>query len=142
MAGCQTLIAFKDSNGSMIVKTYNISSYSSIVEGKIAFDVPEASAEFSNGVMMIFATVKLSETMTEVNHVWQVGGVVKDGRPGKHEFSSENMKAMGKLELVMKAQSNGSSAVSPAVAPSTSSASVIAGRYGVIAIIGCLLGLF
>ncbi|KAK1412676.1 hypothetical protein QVD17_34117 [Tagetes erecta] len=139
MAGCQTLIAFKDSNGSMTVKTYNISSYSSIVEGKIAFEVPEAGAEFSGEEMRIFATVKLPKTMTEVNHVWQVGGLVKDGRPGKHEFSSDNLKAMGKLELVSAVSP---SAVSPAVAPSTSSATVIAGSYGVFVIIGCLLGLF
>ncbi|XP_076902770.1 sugar transporter ERD6-like 16 [Bidens hawaiensis] len=65
MAGAQSFIAFKGSNGSMTVKTYNISSYSSIVEGKIAFEVPEASAEFSGGVMRIFATMKLPEAMTE-----------------------------------------------------------------------------
>ncbi|XP_076918812.1 auxin-induced in root cultures protein 12-like [Bidens hawaiensis] len=70
MAGAQSFIAFKGSNGSMTVKTYNISSYSSIVEGKIAFEVPEASAEFSGGVMRIFATMKLPEAMTEVNHIW------------------------------------------------------------------------
>ncbi|XP_076950548.1 auxin-induced in root cultures protein 12-like [Bidens hawaiensis] len=70
MAGAQSFIAFKGSKGSMTVKTYNISSYSSIVEGKIAFEVPEASAEFSGGVMRIFATMKLPEAMTEVNHIW------------------------------------------------------------------------
>lgn len=35
MVGSQALIAFKDANGSMVVKTYNIKSYSEIVEGKI-----------------------------------------------------------------------------------------------------------
>ncbi|KAI3760292.1 hypothetical protein L1987_50685 [Smallanthus sonchifolius] len=142
MAGCQTLIAFKDSNGSMAVKTYNISSYSSIVEGKIAFEVPESSAEFSGGVMMIFATVKLPETMTEVNHVWQVGGSVTDGRPGKHEFLPANLMAMGKLQLVGEAKSNVTTAGSPAVAPSTNSASRNAGIFGVVTVIGCLLGFF
>ncbi|KAI3678667.1 hypothetical protein L6452_37968 [Arctium lappa] len=107
MVGCQSFIAFKNPNGSMTVKTYNISSYSSIEEGEIAFEVMESSAEFSGGVMKIFATVKLPETMTEVNHVWQVGGFVKDGMPQKHGFSPENMKAVGKLQLEVKAESNG-----------------------------------
>ncbi|KAF5953515.1 hypothetical protein HYC85_006371 [Camellia sinensis] len=61
MAGAQSLIAFKQSNGSMTVNTYNISSYSSIVKSKIAFDVPEKSAEYSGGVMKIFATLRLPE---------------------------------------------------------------------------------
>ncbi|KAI3787933.1 hypothetical protein L2E82_00452 [Cichorium intybus] len=122
MAGSQALIAFKDSNGSMTVKTYNISSYSSIVEGKISLEVSESSAEFSGGSMKIFATLKLPKTMTEVNHVWQVGGSVTEGMPGKHEFQPANLKSMGKLQLQLteKAQSNGTSIGSPSIAPSTS----------------------
>ncbi|KAL4587908.1 hypothetical protein LXL04_000785 [Taraxacum kok-saghyz] len=123
MAGSQALVAFKDSNGSMAVKTYNISSYSSIVEGKISLDVSESIAEYSDKSMKIFATVKLPKTMTEVNHVWQVGGLVKGGMPGKHEFLPANLKSMGKLQLPMSenAQSNGTTTVgSPSIAPSTS----------------------
>ncbi|KVI03784.1 auxin-induced in root cultures protein 12 [Cynara cardunculus var. scolymus] len=131
MAGSQALIAFKDANGSMTVKKYNISSYSSIVEGEISFEVPESRAEYSGGSMKIFATVKLPETMTEVNHVWQVGGLVTEGRPTKHEFQPANLKAVGKLHLKLaeKEQNNSTTAGSPIVSPisspspSTSSAS-------------------
>ncbi|KAJ0611737.1 putative DOMON domain-containing protein [Helianthus annuus] len=121
MAGSQALIAFKNSNGTMNVKTYNISSYSSIVEGKIAFEVSEARAEYSAGSMKIYATVKLPETMTEVNHVWQVGGAVVDGVPVKHEFQPENLSAKGKFRLrVAEVRGGGGGGDSPAGAPSIS----------------------
>ncbi|KAI3667897.1 hypothetical protein L6452_42967 [Arctium lappa] len=131
MAGSQALIAFKDVNGSMTVKKYDISSYSSVVEGEISFEVPDSSAEYSHGSMKIYATVKLPETMTEVNHVWQVGGSVRDGTPTKHEFLPANLKAVGKLHLKMadNERSNSTSVGSPIVSPisspspSTSSAS-------------------
>lgn len=125
MAGSQALIAFKDSNGSMTVKTYNISSYSSIVNGKISFEVPESSAEYSGGSMKIFAKLKLPETMTKVNHVWQVGGSVTKGMPGKHEFLPENLQSTGKLQLRLMedAQSNSTTVGSPAIAPSPSTSS-------------------
>lgn len=141
MAGSQSFIAFKDSNGTMIVKTYNISSYKSIVEGKIAFDVLESSAEFSGGVMRIFATVELPETMTEFNHIWQVGGSVVDGFPGKHEFLPANLNAKGKLELAGKTGVAGSPAVAP-TPPNGGSGSVKAGVYGFGIVIGCLMAFF
>ncbi|KAI7738396.1 hypothetical protein M8C21_021526 [Ambrosia artemisiifolia] len=120
MAGSQALIAFKDSKGMMNVKTYNISSYSSIVEGKISFEVSGSRAEYSAGSMKIYATVKLPETMTEVNHVWQVGGSVVDGVPAKHEFQPDNLNAKGKLMLrvAKKAHVSGGPVGSPAGAPS------------------------
>ncbi|XP_023737556.1 auxin-induced in root cultures protein 12 [Lactuca sativa] len=142
MIGSQALIAFKNSSSSMVVKTYNITTYASIVEGKISFEVLESRAEHSDGVMKIFATVKLPEKMTEVNHVWQVGGSVKDGVPVKHGFLPANMQAMGKLQLEGKAQSNGTTAGSPAVAPSTSSSSGITGIYVIPIFFSCLFGFF
>ncbi|KAI3829869.1 hypothetical protein L1987_04000 [Smallanthus sonchifolius] len=122
MAGAQALIAFKDSNGSMTVKTYNISSYASIVEGKISFEVSDTRAEYSAESMKIFATLKLPKTMTEVNHIWQVGGSVSEGMPVKHEFQPENLNSKGnlRLRLTEKAQSNGSTVGSPTGAPSPS----------------------
>ncbi|KAK9057463.1 hypothetical protein SSX86_022298 [Deinandra increscens subsp. villosa] len=140
MAGSQALVAFKDSNGSMTVKTYDVVSYSSLVEGEISFEVSDSRAEFSDGSMKIFATVKLPETMTEVNHVWQVGGAVKDGAPVKHEFQPENLNAKGKLKLKLteKAQSNRTTAAgSPAIAPNPSSSS--GSRNGVMYVILMLI---
>ncbi|KAF4367556.1 hypothetical protein G4B88_003760 [Cannabis sativa] len=99
MVGSQSLIAFKQSDGSMVVKTYDIKSYSSLVEGKLSFDVWDTSAEYSGGVMRIFAKVKLPEKASSVNHVWQVGPSVASGRPDAHEFQGANLNAKGKLSL-------------------------------------------
>ncbi|XP_024980996.1 auxin-induced in root cultures protein 12-like [Cynara cardunculus var. scolymus] len=149
MIGCQSLIAFKNSKGSMTVKTYNISSYSSIEEGKVSFEVPESSAEFSGGVMKIFAMVKLPKTITEVNHVWQVGSSVKDGVPQKHGFSPENMKAMGKLQLEGKSNATSTAAGnttagnttagSTTASPSTGASSGTTGIYAILIFFACLL---
>ncbi|KAL7172835.1 hypothetical protein ACSBR2_032331 [Camellia fascicularis] len=108
MAGAQALVAFKQSNGSMSVNTYNISSYSSIVKSKIAFEVPEKSAEYSNGTMKIFATLTLPANSSSMNQVWQVGGSVTNGVPDKHEFQPANLNAKATLDLVKAtSQSNG-----------------------------------
>ncbi|GMP90244.1 hypothetical protein CsSME_00041456 [Camellia sinensis var. sinensis] len=106
MIGAQALIAFKDSNGSMIVNTYNISSYKSIVQEKLSFDVMDMSAEYSDGTIRIFATVALPDTAaTAVNQVWQVGPSVTNGFPDKHEFQPANLNSKGTLGL-LKGQSN------------------------------------
>ncbi|PKH88845.1 hypothetical protein CRG98_049975, partial [Punica granatum] len=58
MVGSQALMALKLSDGSIVAKTYNISSYRSIVESKLSFDVWDLTAEASNGTMTIFASLK------------------------------------------------------------------------------------
>ncbi|KAL3531056.1 hypothetical protein ACH5RR_010378 [Cinchona calisaya] len=117
MAGSQALLAYKASNGSMVVKTFNISSYSSIVESKLSFDVVDKKAESSNGLIRILATLALPESMTTVNQVWQVGSSLKDGFPVKHEFNPDNLNAKAQLELV-NAQGQNSPAPAPGSAPS------------------------
>ncbi|CAK9140880.1 unnamed protein product [Ilex paraguariensis] len=107
MAGSQALIAFQGSNGTMAVKTYNISSYTSVVESKLSFDVLNPRAEYSGGLMMIFATLALPKNMTTVSQVWQVGASVTSGVPMKHDFGPANLNSKGSLELVKVAQSNG-----------------------------------
>ncbi|KAM0071191.1 putative cytochrome b561 and DOMON domain-containing protein [Helianthus debilis subsp. tardiflorus] len=109
MAGAQALLAYKASNGSMVVKTYNISSYSSIVEGELSFDVKDKRAEYSDGMMMkIYATVVLPENgVTTVNQVWQVGPAVSDGFPVKHAFQPANLGAKGRLDLLSGQSSGG-----------------------------------
>ncbi|KAL2239248.1 auxin-induced in root cultures protein 12-like [Sesamum indicum] len=114
MLGAQSLIAFKDTNGSVVVKTYNVSVYGPISESKISYEVLNKRAESSQGVMRIFATLALPSGSAEVNQVWQVGASVKDGVPAKHEFSAENLGAKSKLQLVGEAAEKGGS---PAAAP-------------------------
>ncbi|GFY99423.1 auxin-responsive family protein [Actinidia rufa] len=101
MAGSQALVAFKDSNGSMTVRTYNISSYSSIVPSNLSFAVTEMAADSSGGMMRIFATVILPEKgATTVNQVWQVGPSLTDGVLDKHEFQPANLNSKGTLDLL------------------------------------------
>ncbi|KAE8703959.1 Cytochrome b561 and DOMON domain-containing protein [Hibiscus syriacus] len=102
MAGSQTLLAFK-ANGSMVVKTYNISSYSSIVEGKLSFDVWDLEAESDkDGKMVIYGSLKVEVSAEKLNQVWQVGPGIVDGHPMKHDFDKANLAAVGELQLVEK----------------------------------------
>lgn len=101
MIGSQALIGFKKPDGSVIVKTYNISSYGPLVESKLSFEVKEKSGEFSDGVFKIFATVVLPVINgTAVNQVWQVGPSVTGGVPDKHDFQPANLNSKGSLDLV------------------------------------------
>ncbi|KAL6978875.1 hypothetical protein U1Q18_020543 [Sarracenia purpurea var. burkii] len=133
MVGAQSLVAFKQSDGSVAVKTYKLNSYSSIQPSNLSLPVSHTSAEYSVDQLKIFATVTLPENASSVNHVWQVGGSVTNGAPDRHEFQSANLNAKGTLDLVTGKESNGttgsgthSNAPSPApalaLAPSPSSA--------------------
>ncbi|KAJ4729080.1 Cytochrome b561 and DOMON domain-containing protein [Melia azedarach] len=116
MAGSQTLLALK-SNGSLVVKTFNISSYSSIVESKLSFETWDLSAESGqNGTVTIYGKLKVPEKAEKLNQVWQVGAKVTDGKPNKHEFSAANLKSTGTLNLEEKAPST-SPGAAPGVAP-------------------------
>lgn len=99
MVGTQSLIAFKDPKGAMVVKTYNLTSYKSITESKLLYNVLDSKAESSNGTMKIFATLELPENTTTVNQVWQVGPAVKDGKPVVHKFDTENLASKAILDL-------------------------------------------
>lgn len=101
MRGSQALIGFKNPDGSVIVKTYDIKSYGPLVESKLSFEVTQKSGEFSDGVFKIFATVVLPEMNgTAVNQVWQVGASVTRGVPDKHDFQPGNLNSKGTLDLV------------------------------------------
>lgn len=122
MAGSQALLAHRDSNGSTVVKTYNISAYNSVVESRLSFDVLEKKAEYSNGTIKIFARLALPENMTTLNQVWQVGPSVKNGIPDVHEFKKNNLDSKGTLKLVGGSGNDSSS--SGGAAASTPSPSV------------------
>ncbi|KAL6000365.1 hypothetical protein ACLOJK_024060 [Asimina triloba] len=102
MVGSQALVATHQSNGSIAVQTFNVSSYGPVSPSPIAYDVTEKEAEASSGgeLMMIFATMKLGAGMTTLNQVWQVGHSVTDGLPDKHDFGTENLNAKGTLDLL------------------------------------------
>ncbi|XP_051143384.1 auxin-induced in root cultures protein 12 [Andrographis paniculata] len=144
MVGSQALIAFRDTNGSIVVKTYNISSYGPIAESKIRYNVLNKRAESSNGTMRIFATLALPSAGASVSQVWQVGASVANGVPAKHDFSPENLKSTGTLRLISSSSGdkNGSA---PATSPAPESGSWRVGCngvwvYGITALLGVVLG--
>lgn len=113
MAGTQALIAYKESDGKMTVKTYNLVSYSQILQSKLSFDVSDMAAEYSDGVMRIFAKFELPENTTKINQVWQVGASVNDEVPVKHAFDPANLNAKGELKVDESAGKNSTGAPSP-----------------------------
>lgn len=107
MVGAQTLVAYKDpGNGVAVVKTLNISSYSSLIPSKLAFDVWDMKAEEAardGGTLRIFARVKVPADLVakgKVNQVWQVGPELgPGGMIGRHAFDPSNLASMGSLDL-------------------------------------------
>lgn len=101
MIGTQSLIAFKNLNDTIVVKTFKLNSYKSIVEGELEYRVSNMQAMYSNELMVIFASVELPKGMKELNQVWQVGSLVFNGTfPGIHDFQIENLNSKGKLDLM------------------------------------------
>ncbi|XP_060197541.1 cytochrome b561 and DOMON domain-containing protein At3g25290-like [Lycium barbarum] len=114
MIGTQCLIAFKVPNGSIVIKTYDLTSYNSITHtNKLFFTVLDSKAEYSNGVMRIFATLVLPANMTAVNHVWQVGPAVKDDMPVVHKFDPDNLKSKDTLNLATSSGGDGKNTTAP-----------------------------
>lgn len=111
MKGSQALVAFRDGEAEMTVKTYNVTSYDSLVtEPEVTwFEVTESAAEFSGGVMRLFATLVLPEKgMRVVNHVWQVGYAVSSGKvPAEHWTQPDNLNSKGVLDLLSGNSSSG-----------------------------------
>ncbi|XP_015582600.2 cytochrome b561 and DOMON domain-containing protein At5g47530 [Ricinus communis] len=100
MVGSQALVAFQNSNGSMIAYTTPITSSSpSMQPGVLSFKVSNISATYANNEMTIFAMVGPLENGTTVNHVWQAGDSVMNGIPQAHALSGPNIKSMGSINF-------------------------------------------
>lgn len=109
MAGSQALVAVKQSEGAFTVKTYNLISTKSIMPANLSFDVWDKSAEYSNGTVTIFASVKVPKNAEKVNHIWQVGpGVNKtNGFLLVHDFKPDNLASKATLSFVANASTTG-----------------------------------
>ncbi|CAK7323270.1 unnamed protein product [Dovyalis caffra] len=100
MAGSQALIAYRRTDGTMRAYTSPISSYqTSLQEGKLSFDVSDLSATSAKNEIIIFATIGLSNSSTNVNQVWQ-DGPLSGNTPQIHTTSGSNVKSMGTLNLL------------------------------------------
>ncbi|ONH92740.1 hypothetical protein PRUPE_8G192700 [Prunus persica] len=145
MAGAQTLLAYKTENGAPAVNTLNISSYSSIVPGKLSFEVWDVSAEFSNDTFTIFATVKVPKDAASVNQVWQVGSAVNktSGFPEKHDVAPPNLKSFGTLSLGANSTTTTNSTTGTPAGTNTTTNSTGGGGSGALRIgSGGNMGLF
>ncbi|CDY35927.1 BnaA05g30230D [Brassica napus] len=101
MAGSQAFVALRSGPGvAPVVKTYNISSYSTLVEGRLAFDFWDLRAEALTGNRVVIHTsVKVPAGEDSVNQVWQIGGNVTNGRIGIHPFTPSNLKSTAVLRF-------------------------------------------
>ncbi|OIW21170.1 hypothetical protein TanjilG_29990 [Lupinus angustifolius] len=97
MVGTQAIAAYTQ-DGKITIKTLDIQSYKVLVPGKLSYEVWDLSAEQSNGMIRIFATLKVKE-VNEVNQVWQVGPSISNGRLDIHEFQPQNLNSKGILKL-------------------------------------------
>uniref|UniRef100_A0A0C9QQ22 Cytochrome b561 and DOMON domain-containing protein n=1 Tax=Wollemia nobilis TaxID=56998 RepID=A0A0C9QQ22_9CONI len=100
MVGTQALIAFRLTNGSTIVNTYDVGSYAGVTLSSLSFSVTNKSAIYeSSGQITIFATLILPSNKTNVNQVWQVGSSVTNMTPAAHAMGTSNKKSSGTVNL-------------------------------------------
>ncbi|XP_010552017.1 PREDICTED: auxin-induced in root cultures protein 12 [Tarenaya hassleriana] len=131
MIGSQAFIAFRSKSGVPVVKTYNISGYGAINEGKLSFDAWDLRAESIDGgdKLAIFASVKVPAGSEKVNQVWQIGGKVTNGQPEKHSFAPQNLNSKSVLRFSGETASP-SPAPSPTAGGGSSAGEKAAGNTG------------
>lgn len=117
MAGSQAFVALRSRPGvAPVVKTYNISSYNSLVEGKLAFDFWDLRTEALTGNRVVIHTsVKVPAGEDSVNQVWQMGGNVTNGRIGIHPFTPANLNS----KAVLRFSGSDAPAFAPGGGPTT-----------------------
>ncbi|XP_010906737.2 cytochrome b561 and DOMON domain-containing protein At3g25290 [Elaeis guineensis] len=108
MVGAQAVVGLRQSGGSLVAKTFNISAYGPVTPSPIAFETWGLEAEEdTTGIMTVFAKLKLPSNVTKMNQAWQVGPSSTDGLPSKHDFGVENLNAKGTLNVVSGQSSGG-----------------------------------
>lgn len=117
MAGSQALLAYKSDNKA-VVKTFNLASTSSVTESKLSFETWDLNAEGGeDGSIVIYGSMKVEGG--KLNQVWQVGGEVRDGKPGMHDFQPDNLNSKGTLVLGKSKKTEKSSSSAPKAAVAT-----------------------
>lgn len=100
MVGSQTVVAFQKSDGTMDAYATPVDSLSPTMQpGDLSFPVSNIAAEYTNGEMIIFATVTLPENKTTITQVWQEGPLNGDS-PGIHPTSGPNVQSFGSLDFL------------------------------------------
>uniref|UniRef100_A0A5B6YST1 Cytochrome b561 and DOMON domain-containing protein n=1 Tax=Davidia involucrata TaxID=16924 RepID=A0A5B6YST1_DAVIN len=107
MVGTKALIGIKQSNGSLILNTYNIVSNTKLgcqlFPSKIDVEVQNARFEYLNQIQYytIFATLVLPSVYntSRLNHVWQVGYAAIDTEPKMHPTTLQNVDSSETIDL-------------------------------------------
>ncbi|MCL7038312.1 hypothetical protein MKW94_021734 [Papaver nudicaule] len=107
MAGTRALIGFKHLDGSMYLKTYNITRDikrgCKLLPSAIEVIVNEMDIEYlaESGYLTISATLTLPQeyNILKLNHVWQVGSLVTDFMPQMHGDTLENFDSAETIDL-------------------------------------------
>lgn len=100
MIGSQSIVAFRNSNGRMIVYPTPITSHNpSMKPGSLSYQVSNISAEYANGEIIIFAILGPFDNGSRFNHVWQAGDSVSNNIPQAHSLSGPNVKSMGTIDF-------------------------------------------
>ncbi|CAK7349091.1 unnamed protein product [Dovyalis caffra] len=101
MVGSQALVAFYNSNGSLIAYPTPITSYSASMQpGALSFQVSNISATYIHNQMTVFAVLGPLQNETAVNHVWQAGNSVINDIPSSHTTTGPNIQSMGALNFL------------------------------------------
>ncbi|KAH7546755.1 hypothetical protein FEM48_Zijuj01G0235100 [Ziziphus jujuba var. spinosa] len=104
MVGAQALVAFQQSDGTMVAYSSPIQSYATLLrKGELSFPVFNISAASSNinsfFEITIFATIQLPGNSTLVNHLWQQGPLLQGDVLGMHPLTGDHVKSFGSLDF-------------------------------------------
>ncbi|KAF3453373.1 hypothetical protein FNV43_RR03813 [Rhamnella rubrinervis] len=100
MVGSQALVAFKNPDGTLSSYSSPITSYNTVLQkGNLSFPVYDISALSDGNEIVIFATIKLPNNSTVVNHLWQQGPLLPGNVLGMHELSGDNVESFGTLDF-------------------------------------------
>ncbi|OVA08781.1 Cytochrome b561 [Macleaya cordata] len=109
MVGTRALIGFQQPNGSLVLKTYNITRETKIgcplkpSEIDVKIDNQQIMYLQDTGFLIISATISLPPheyNITRLNHVWQVGSMVKDMEPQMHSLTLHNVDSSETIDLI------------------------------------------
>ncbi|KAG8642141.1 cytochrome b561 and DOMON domain-containing protein At5g35735 [Manihot esculenta] len=99
MTGSQAILAFHNSSGVPTAYTTSITSLSpSMQPGGLSFQVSNLKAEYSNGDMIIFATLHLTSSLISTNQVWQEG-TMSGTSFNPHAMDSANRASVGTINF-------------------------------------------
>ncbi|KAL5990117.1 hypothetical protein ACLOJK_011014 [Asimina triloba] len=108
MVGTRAILALKNSNGSIAVLPFNITGDTKrgcrLQSSRIEVEFWKKQVNFTDGNISMLVTLDFTSApeynLSHLNHVWQVGAVVQNGRPFMHGKHLENFDSRGTINLM------------------------------------------